>query len=248
MQVQAAELTRLNCATHPSSVTRSDLLQSTLVSEQQEMPRILWMVVPSLWGAVIEVERAVLGGFQVDLGHDLPVFRAHVPDMIRALLEHAAVLPRSAQAFGVPVVHPAPGAARSLRRACRKQYQRNGEKSDRRDYRADGARFGHSGAPFDPGSASREDALPIQMGRPAAATRRIFQWADRKFLSACTVGSIVGRPDRSSFGVRAMTMRFKTAWPIALYPCSGRRKGWGALEAPSRDTTIDGGRRRIHAR
>ena len=49
MQVQAAELTRLNCATHPSSVTRSDLLQSTLVSEQQEMPRILWMVVPSLW-------------------------------------------------------------------------------------------------------------------------------------------------------------------------------------------------------
>ena len=48
-QVQAAELTRLNCATHPASVTTSDLLQSSPVSEQQEMPRILWVVEPSLW-------------------------------------------------------------------------------------------------------------------------------------------------------------------------------------------------------
>ena len=30
--------------------------------------------------------------------------------------------------------------------------------------------------PYDPKSASREDALPNQMGSPAAATRRIFQW------------------------------------------------------------------------
>ena len=30
--------------------------------------------------------------------------------------------------------------------------------------------------PYDPRSASREDALPNQVGRPAAATRRIFQW------------------------------------------------------------------------
>ena len=30
--------------------------------------------------------------------------------------------------------------------------------------------------PYDPRGASREDALPNQVGRPAAATRRIFQW------------------------------------------------------------------------
>ena len=92
------------------------------------------------------MERAVHGRFQVDLGHDLPVFGAHVPDMVRALLEQATVLPPGAQAFGVPVVHPVPGAARGVRRACRKQYQRNGENCDCRDSRAAGVLLGHSGA------------------------------------------------------------------------------------------------------
>ena len=44
--------------------------------------------------------------------------------------------------------HPVPGAARGVRRGCRKQYDRNGKKSDRRHSRADGARFGHSRGPL----------------------------------------------------------------------------------------------------
>jgi len=51
-QVIDAELTRLNCVRHPSSVTASDLLQMPR-SEQQEMPRILWRVSPSLGRASV---------------------------------------------------------------------------------------------------------------------------------------------------------------------------------------------------
>ena len=199
-------------------------------------------------GAVIEVERAVHGRFQVDLGHDLPVFRAHVPDMIRALLEHAAVLPRRAQAFGVPVVHPVPGAARGLRRACRKQHERRGEKCDRRDYRAEGACFGDSGAPFDPGSASREDALPIQVGRPAAAARRIFQWGRLEISIGLhrrqcrrSPGSVQLRSSRDDHAIRDRVANRFVSLPRTT-------QGVGPLEAPSRDTMIDGGWRRFHAR
>ena len=72
MQVQAAELTRLNCATHPSSVTRSDLLQSTPVSEQQEMPRILWMVEPSLWEPSLRWSVRSIADFRSTLATTFP--------------------------------------------------------------------------------------------------------------------------------------------------------------------------------
>ena len=127
--------------------------------------------------AVVEMERAVGRRPEVHLGHHPAVVGAHVADMIRALPQHAPVVPVRAQAFGVPVVHPAALAAGGLRRVRgKKKCEGGGEDRDRGSGRSFGVGLGHAVLLFDPEAAPRRDAVPSHVGSPAGPAREFFLW------------------------------------------------------------------------
>ena len=96
----------------------------------------------------VEAHSPVPRRYEVDLGGHLAIERTHVLHPVRALLEYPRVLPRGAQAFGVPHVHPVLAAALTRRGACRNQQERDAEKRDRRDSCSTRVFGGHCGAPL----------------------------------------------------------------------------------------------------
>ena len=175
-QVRAAGLTCMKRARQPASVTTSDLLQSAPVSEQQEIPRIRWRVSPSLGRPSFRWSVRSMADFRSTLATTFPysghMFRTwnelffSTPRFFHQALRHSASLwstlfPALHEASAVPVGSSISATARTAtaRIPVRKVLA-----------------SAIPALPCDPGGASQKDALPNQVGRPAAATRRIFQW------------------------------------------------------------------------
>ena len=175
-QVRAAGLTCMKRARQPASVTTSDLLQSAPVSEQQEIPRIRWRVSPSLGRLSFRWSVRSMADFRSTLATTFPysghMFRTwnelffSTPRFFHQALRHSESLwstlfPALHEASAVPVGSSISATARTAtaRIPVRKVLA-----------------SAIPELPCDPGGASQKDALPNQVGRPAAATRRIFQW------------------------------------------------------------------------